>query len=553
MTYRIHQPEKNVAKGKGGSVIKYFEKKEFEASIVDYFKLGEWKGKGAERMGMLNAPILEGELEQWGKTFHPKTGEKMGKNSKNGLDDAYLQTVFSPPKDFSLIYFLDTTLQKQLEEDWNYTLDKMHEFIEQFGETRVDSFNNLENIGLVTAQFKHETARATDKKGVEIRPDPQLHAHMLVSRLGIDKEGKGRKFENRKLFFNQLSIGTYGRAVLADRLRERGFSIEKHTEYQERKTKNGVDRVKVNSFRIVGITQEQRDFFSNRSSEIHELEEKYGTHSTKSRDLIANNNKKAKKEYSRNELIEVWKKDGEKLGLTNDYIQSIKNLGNKSILDNIKTDEELFSSIIVRDNMYHKDIMARLYEYQQYTGIKAEDVLTRWTNEKKLEQTKNFQYKCKIDLKFTDKRKAQLKMKKSSSPDKVLAVAFSVSHCLSEVIDGLIDAYLLNLIIKQNNKRNQRYDEEEKELAKEETKRISNLNSRRSVKKEASNDNKIEVDTTFQIAESIKGVEAQIGTMHQKLLDPKVSEASKAKIAAKMEQLASKLVMLKKKKLNAGK
>lgn len=176
MTYRIHQPDKKDAKGKGGSVIKYFEKKEFNASIVDYFKLGEWKGKGAERMGILNQPILEGELEQWAKTFHPKTGEKLGKSSKNGLDDAYLQTVFSPPKDFSLIYFLDTNSQKELEEDWNYTLDKMHEFIDQFGETRVDSFNNLEEIGIVTAQFKHETARATDKNGKEIRPDPQLHA-----------------------------------------------------------------------------------------------------------------------------------------------------------------------------------------------------------------------------------------------------------------------------------------------------------------------------------------------------------------------------------------
>ena len=547
MTYRIHQPDKKVTKGKGGSVIKYFEKKEFNASIVDYFKLGEWKGKGAERMGILNQPILEGELEKWAKTFHPKTGEKLGKSSKNGLDDAYLQTVFSPPKDFSLIYFLDTNLQKELEEDWNYTLDKMHEFIDQFGETRVDSFNNLEEIGIVTAQFKHETARATDKNGKEIRPDPQLHAHMLKSRLGIDKDGKGRKLENRKLFFNQLVIGTYGRAVLADRLRERGYSIEKHTEYQERKTKNGIDRVKVNSFRIVGITQEQRNFFSNRSSEIHELEEKYGTHSTKSRDLIANNNKKAKKEYSRDELIAIWKDDANKLGLTNDYLQSIKNVGNKSILDNLKTDEELFSSIITKNCMYKKDIMARLYEYQQYTGIKAEGVLNRWINEKKIERTGEFKFKSNIELKYQDKKRKALNLKIKTNPDKVLQVANIPDLGFDGLFDGTITNFLLAMLVNKllSNERNSRYRREDEENA-------VRLSKNKEKKPEQKVEDKIEVDTSFQIGETIKDVNAQIGEMHNKLLNPKVSEASKAKIAAKMEQLAQKIIYLRRKKLNAG-
>ena len=559
MTYKIHLPEKKAAKGKGKSSIEYFEKKEFNASVVDYFTSGNWKGQGAERMGLHNEPILKGELEQWGKTFHPKIGEKLGKSSKNGLDDAYLQSVFSPPKDFSLIYFLDKNLgQEQLEEDWNFTLKAMYEFMNQYGETRINSANDLEKIGLVIAEFKHETARATDKNGVEIRPDPQLHAHMLISRLGIDKEGKGKKFENRKLLFNQIQVGTFGRAVLADRLRNRGYAIEKHTEYEERADKNGIKRVKINSFRVVGITQEQRDFFSNRSKEINLLEEHYGTHSTKARDMIANTNKKAKKEFSREELITIWKNDADKIGLTNEYLQSLKTSDKKSILSNLKTDEELFESIITKDTMFHKDIMARLYEYQQYTGIKAEDIFNRWVGEKKIEKSSEFKYKSNIELKNKDKKRRTLNLKIKNNPSKVFQVANIPHLSLDGIIDGSISNQMLYDIEsrqKEENEFNVLLDKEDKKLEREEKERIrifSNLPMvKRSANDEARLNDKREVDTQFQILDSIKGVEGQIGNMHQQLLDPKVSAASKARIAAKMEELAAKLVMLKKKKMNA--
>lgn len=444
MTFKIHIKEKKDSRGKGKSIINYFETKEFNASIVDYMKLGDWKCLGSELMGMKNSPILKGELEAFGNSIHPKTVVKIGKKSKNGLDDAYLQSVFSPPKDVSLIYFLDTTLGEQaLKEDMRYTLDAMYKYAEAFGETRVNSFNETEKIGLVVAEFLHETARATDKNGVEVRPDPQIHAHMLWARLGIDKNGKGKKFENRKLFFNQITLGTYGRAVLSDRLRARGYSIDQHTEYEERVSKNGLERVKINSFKVVGITDEHRSFFSNRSKEIKQLEEKYGTHSSKSRDLIANTNKKAKKDFSREELIEEWKKDANSIGLTNEHLQSIKGLNNKFVLKNLKTDEELFTSIITNNKMYHKDIMSRLYEYQQYTGIKAEDIFNRWIKEDKVIKSGEFHYKSKFSLVNKDKNRKGLNLKIKSVPEKVLLVAFLPQVNFSNLIDGSISNSLL--------------------------------------------------------------------------------------------------------------
>lgn len=59
-------------------------------------------------------------------------------------------------------------------------------------------------------------------------------------------------------------------------------------------------------------------------------------------------------------------------------------------------------------------------------------------------------------------------------------------------------------------------------------------------------------NTSFEISNSIIGVEAQISEMNNKLLNPNLSEISKIRIRIKMEALASKLVLLRKKKLNSS-
>ncbi len=317
-----------------GSITKYLEKSEYKGTGFDYYQdFGTWKGLGAERLGLAGLPILAGEMDKLANCIHPKTGEKIGKKSRNGLDDAFLKTTLNAPKDFSLIYFLDETLgQKALEEDYRFAINETLKFMEEFALTKINSNNDMKKSGLIIANITHETSRPTkenDTKSI-LRPDPQKHDHPMISRLVVDENGKVSALSNKLFFKNQVMIGSFFRKSLANRLRDRGYTITRRTEFIDRDTKGTYSKnppkVKINSFAVEGITDEHRKYFSKRNSEIEALAQKHGANTAMSKDFLANEYKTAKVNYERGELIEIWKEDAKKIGLTNEYLQSKKNM-----------------------------------------------------------------------------------------------------------------------------------------------------------------------------------------------------------------------------------
>lgn len=542
----------------GGSIVEYLEKSEFKGTGYDYYQeFGTWEGLGAERLGLAGLPILKGEMEKLANCIHPKTGEKIGKKSKNGLDDAYLKTSLSAPKDFSLVYFLDESLgQKALEEDYRYAVKETLNFMEQFCLTKVNSNNEMKQAGLIIANISHETARPTkEKEKVSIlRPDPQKHEHSLISRLVVDEDGKVSALHNRLYFHNQVMIGAFFRKELGNRLAKRGYQLTRRTEYVDRDTKGSYSKnqqkVKINTWAIDGITDEHRKYFSKRNNEIEALAQKFGAETAIAKDLIANDYKQAKFNYERGELIKEWKNDAQKIGLTNEYLQSIKNKNPmEGFLKNYRTDDELLASVVNNGDVYHKNIMARLYEDEAWTHRNAEERFKGMVESGKLKPNGKNKFTCTVDLSLIKKQSKKLNMKMATDRTRTYKILSSgkisdddflnnrLTHAaidsLVNGIDILKDVALIMMLSKNSKNKDKEFQDGLKASAKSTN------------KKEVKNDD-ASVDLGGGISlSSLEDIRGQISYLNSKLTLAHLSEQKKIEIRLKMEQLAKKLAQMK--------
>jgi len=552
-----------------GNIVDYLEKSEFKNTGFDYYQqFGMWKGEGSKHLSFGDNSINKGELDKLANCIHPTNGMKMGKKSKNGLEDSYLKTVLCAPKDFSLIYFLDTDLgQKELENDYRCSVNETIEFIEQFAYRKMNSRNELKKAKLIVADITHETSRPTkeqDKVSV-LRPDPQKHEHLLFSRLCVDEEGKVGVLSQNLIFQNQIMIGTFFRKCLANKLRDRGYTLTRRVEFIDRDTKGtytkNAPKIRVNTFAVEGITDEHRKYFSKRNSEIEALAQHYGTKTSVGKNKIANDYKQAKGNYERGELIEIWKNDANKLGLNNDYLQSLK--GKKPVdnfLKNFRTDEELLASVVNNGKIYHKDIMSRLYEDEQWTGRKAEDVFTSLKKSGKISPEGKFVFKCNVDLSLIlDKSK---KLNNRIRVDKVKAYKILsskgftsddlinnlVSHeqfsLLNSKTDNSIGTGLAKLIVDEEKREIREQREVERKWA-----QVRPAQNKKSENKSVS-DSQAGLSDSGSLS-SIEGLEGQLYDLNSKLSLAHLSESQKVRIALKMKILAKKIEEIKRKMINS--
>lgn len=271
------------AGGGAGSAAKYYE----ELAKDDYYTNGGeppgvWYGKHAENLGLAGQTVQRGELGQALEGFHPKTGKALAENAglrhKPGHD-----LCFSAPKSVSVAWAAaDPDLRRELSEMQAEAVRETLCYAEQCcafhtREGHAGAVKVPHTDGIAAAMFEHSTAREVNGD-----VDVQLHTHVVVANL--TENGKRLDFDTR----HKMALGAYYRAALADKLRERGFAVERDGK----------------SFRLVEIPKELEKEQSKRRAQIVAELHKHGQRGGKSAAVAAIATRLGKGEVDRQALFE---------------------------------------------------------------------------------------------------------------------------------------------------------------------------------------------------------------------------------------------------------
>lgn len=509
-------PEKSISK----NVLDYFKQNEYK-NDKDYFNHGYWAGVGAEVLGFSMTNIEDGELQKLPLGLHPKTDKKIAKKSKLSVNNAYWQSVLSAPKEVSLIYFIDEDIsQDNFERDKAIVLQKTLEYIDTFVYGKLNSKNEMVKTSAIFACFDHETSRAS---GESIRPDPQIHTHLLASNVSVVDDEKCLSFSNRKLFYYQKAIGPFYRACWAEQIRKYGYETCKRTDFEE---SDDGKSIKVNSFGIVGITDEQRNLFSKRNNQIIEMATKLGINHSNGRKKVANKNKiKKSEDFTREELINIWKEDAKTCGITQSHLREHKQFKTTHFLANLQTDEKLFQSIVRYEEMTHKNLTIRINEMMQHTGVvyKAENLINKWKEQGKITDIGGFKFKCNIDLTKVDYYEKKLRNR----------ITVDKNNVIREIKAG---ATTEDIIYKKSV-----VNKEEPGI----TLRVNPVKKKPS--KQKTFGNFLNISSSIN---TILNLGLQIGLLENRLRDIKISEFEKISIRLQINELKRQIEEIRKQNLN---
>ena len=233
----------------------------FEEGLAreDYYTqdaiVGQWHGKGAERLGLVGEIQREAFLKMC-DNLDPNTGEMLTARTRVDRTVGY-DFNWHAPKSVSLLYTL-TKDERILAAFQSAVRDTMHE-LEGDVKTRVrQGGQNAERTtgNLVFAEFVHLTARPVG--GV---PDPHLHAHCFVFNSTFDAvESRWKAGQFREVVRDAPYFEAAFHARLSKGLANLGLTIER--------TKNG--------WEVAGVGKPILDKFSRRTSLIEKLAQEKG-------------------------------------------------------------------------------------------------------------------------------------------------------------------------------------------------------------------------------------------------------------------------------------
>lgn len=279
-----------------------------------------------------------------------------GKKHNNGI-----QFVFSPPKDWSIVLnMLDDDKREKMNKAFDGLKEEMVKTIQQntYYRKKVKGKMTYELAqGIEVAAFTHHTARSVD----DHRPDPQEHIHFLISPFVTGQDGKKYKHTLKGLirekgtdktksqetlhYFDQV-----GQAYLAKFLKE--------------ELNLNVVRGVNDSFKVDGITDEQRKNFSKRNEKVKDDIGHDATPAERQKKITKSRNSKV--DYDMKELREIWQNEMKDLELNLDTLQ-------KGQKDNYKSFKEAFQDIrfisekqikmyALSESKFSKKSFERLYE-----------------------------------------------------------------------------------------------------------------------------------------------------------------------------------------------
>lgn len=423
----------------------YYQKEEFKKADDYYAENKKDKNKTVEESFYFGGVAKELEidkqqvhieaLQDYISGFCPKTkkflfkeknvrnytdAKMKGKGQKDTMSYG-IDFTFNTPKDFSLLAELDEKNSKVYDDilvkATERALNKIEELtVYRKRKTGKEESDYVGNAKILSMNYIHRTARTSEGN----RPDPHTHVHCVVPDRIMNENGEWRTYFNKVFYHKTVKLlGTLFRAELANGLREIGYVIEpiKEEEVLEDGKKNKVD-----SFKVRGITDEQRKNFSNRAEKMKSKVGEDASAITKQNEILKSREFK-EGNYDKKELKSIWKKEAKQLGLTQEKIDSIKVKDPISYTKNyIKTEEHLLKYCLERGKILEQNLLIKLYENEQYTGIKAEKEFDRLVKHNLVEkptqtyikkekikrkvvkkyEAKNYEYKTKLNIKNAD-------------------------------------------------------------------------------------------------------------------------------------------------------
>ncbi len=249
--------------------------------------VGQWGGKGAERLGLSGA-VGKQAFEQLCDNLDPRTGQPLTVRTRTERTVGY-DFTFSVPKSVSLLYALHGD-QEILDAFRSATQETMRE-MEAEMKTRVRTEGRDENRttgNMVWAEFIHTTSRPVD--GI---PDPQLHAHCFVFNSTFDQEeNRWKAGQFRELKRDAPYFQAAFRVRLANHLQDMGYGVVR----------------KRDDFEIAGIPKDILSRFSRRTELIEQIAQEKGiTNPDRKAELGAETREHKGKNLSMPELQKEWK------------------------------------------------------------------------------------------------------------------------------------------------------------------------------------------------------------------------------------------------------
>ncbi|OED95424.1 MobF family relaxase [Vibrio cyclitrophicus] len=316
---------------------------------------GIWYGLGSKIFGLQNKTIGDNDYNMLMAGFSP-SGEALVQNVGKDNRRAAWDCTLSAPKSVSLAWASSSHKRRQsIEKAIDVAVQKTIRFMEQQVALtrRGNTSSQYERIaGLIFACFNHCTNR---------NEEPQLHTHMLVLNAAPRLDDTWGSIASESLYHWKMACGAIYRAELAYQMRELGFGIEPDGD----------------SFHLKGVSKKACDAFSSRAQEIDYELKKAGIQSSSSKQGASFKilTRKTKRNVVRGQLLESWKGELGKYGLSESYIERLTN-GEKELppslleLDSILSEISINKAVFTEQELYR--VIAVEASHNGFSSAQAE-------------------------------------------------------------------------------------------------------------------------------------------------------------------------------------
>jgi conjugative relaxase-like TrwC/TraI family protein len=257
---------------------------------TDYYGqelVGNWGGKGAERLG-LSGPVSLEAFNRLCDNLDPASGEKLTVRQKDNRTVGY-DFNFNAPKGVSLLYAL-TEDERILAAFRTAVADTMRE-LEQEAKTRVRRGGRYEDRvtgNLAWAEFIHFTARP-----VEGECDPSLHGHLVtfnVTHDPVEDRMKAAQFRWLKAEAPYWEAAFHAR--LAGNLEALGYATERRGKHWD----------------VACVARPTVEKFSRRTAQIEQVAAEQGIVAPNAKARLGQTTREKKdKEQPWSQLVEGWR------------------------------------------------------------------------------------------------------------------------------------------------------------------------------------------------------------------------------------------------------
>ena len=257
---------------------------------------GRWTGSGAATLG-LHGTVSSEQLQAMLAAQNPASGQPL-QDREQTMNGPGFDLTFSAPKSVSLLWaFGDDRVRSQVVAAHEAAVDQALGHLERhatLARRGAGGGTFLPAPNMIGAAYRHRTSRAGD---------PQIHTHVLVSKLVQATDGRWTCLHSPSLYANAKTAGFLYQAGLRDQL-TRTLGIR-------------WGEVQRGSASIEGIEEPAEAVFSRRRSEIEAAQADSGTGTRASWQSSALETRKAKDtDLQPGELESDWIERGAAVGLT---------------------------------------------------------------------------------------------------------------------------------------------------------------------------------------------------------------------------------------------